>query len=130
MLLRHMMIMNRHTVIAAMGAALAIAGARPGLAQNPASPAPAPPPASTDTAAAKPPHGSHAHARKAPHAHPVHTAELSDSALAARWPVKGPEQLPGALLPHYRIVAYYGNPMSRRMGILGQIAPDSMLARL
>jgi hypothetical protein len=132
MLRRHMTIMRRQTVIAAMWAALAIAvaGARPGLAQSPASPAPAPAPASADTAAAKPPHGSHAHARKAPHPHPAHTAGLSDSALAARWPVKGPEQLPGALLPHYRIVAYYGNPMSRRMGILGQIAPDSMLARL
>ena len=50
--------------------------------------------------------------------------------MAARWPVKGPEPLPGAILPHSRIVAYYGNPMSKRMGILGQIPPDSMLGRL
>ena len=55
---------------------------------------------------------------------------LTDAELAMRWPVKGPEPLPGALLPRSRIVAYYGNPRSRRMGILGQIAPDSMLARL
>ena len=27
-------------------------------------------------------------------------------------------------------MAYYGNPMSKRMGILGEIKPDSMLARL
>jgi hypothetical protein len=46
------------------------------------------------------------------------------------WPVKGPDPLPGALLPHNRILAYYGNPLSKRMGILGQIPPDSMLARL
>jgi hypothetical protein len=38
--------------------------------------------------------------------------------------------LPGALFPGCRVVAYYGNPLSRRMGILGEIAPDSMLARL
>ena len=37
---------------------------------------------------------------------------------------------PGALFPGCRVVAYYGNPLSRRMGILGEIAPDSMLARL
>jgi hypothetical protein len=46
------------------------------------------------------------------------------------WPVKMPDTLPGSILPAKRIVAFYGNPMSTRMGILGQIAPDSMLARL
>lgn len=46
------------------------------------------------------------------------------------WPVPGPEPLPGSILPARRIVAYYGNPLSRRMGILGELAPDSMLARL
>jgi len=46
------------------------------------------------------------------------------------WPVKGPTPLPGALLPHKRIVAYYGNPLSRRMGILGEVPPDEMLKRL
>jgi len=49
---------------------------------------------------------------------------------SARWPVKGPAQLPGSLLPGTRIVAYYGNPRSSRMGILGRIPPDSMLPRL
>ena len=39
-------------------------------------------------------------------------------------------RLPGSLLPGCRVVAYYGNPMSKRMGILGEIKPDSMLARL
>ncbi|HEY9479340.1 MAG TPA: hypothetical protein VIP79_04595 [Gemmatimonadaceae bacterium] len=37
---------------------------------------------------------------------------------------------PGALFPGCRVVAYYGNPYSKRMGILGEIAPDAMLERL
>jgi len=49
---------------------------------------------------------------------------------SARWPVQGPAPLPGSLLPTHRIVAYYGNPKSTRMGILGQIAPAEMLSRL
>jgi hypothetical protein len=54
-----------------------------------------------------------------------------DSAEAATlWPVKGPAPLPGAVLPGKRIIAYYGNPLSKRMGILGEIPPDAMLARL
>ena len=46
------------------------------------------------------------------------------------WPVKGPDPLPGSLLPENRIVAFYGNPLSKRMGILGQLAPNEMLAKL
>ncbi len=38
--------------------------------------------------------------------------------------------LPGAVLPSQRIVAFYGNPASTRMGILGELAPDEMLGRL
>ena len=54
-----------------------------------------------------------------------------DSAEAASlWPVKGPAPLPGAILPAKRVVAYYGNPLSKRMGILGEVAPDEMLSRL
>jgi hypothetical protein len=49
---------------------------------------------------------------------------------SARWPVKAPTARPGALLPDNRIVAYYGTPKSTRMGILGQIPPDQMLAQL
>jgi hypothetical protein len=36
----------------------------------------------------------------------------------------------GAVLPRRRIVAFYGNPASERMGILGELPPDQMLARL
>ncbi len=35
-----------------------------------------------------------------------------------------------ALLPTHRIVAYYGTPLSTRMGILGQIPPAEMMAQL
>ena len=48
----------------------------------------------------------------------------------SRWPVNGPALLPGSILPEKRIVAYYGNPLSKRMGILGEIPPNEMLAKL
>jgi hypothetical protein len=51
----------------------------------------------------------------------------SDSAL---WPVKAPPPLPGSIIPEHRIVAFYGNPLSKRMGILGELEPERMLARL
>ncbi len=44
------------------------------------------------------------------------------------WPVV--PTLPGALLPSSRIVAYYGNPLSTGMGILGAIPPEQMLNKL
>ena len=46
------------------------------------------------------------------------------------WPVKGPLLLPGSILPDTRIVAFYGNPLSKRMGILGALPPERMLAKL
>jgi hypothetical protein len=49
---------------------------------------------------------------------------------SARWPVKAPPPLPGSILPEHRIVAFYGNPLSKRMGILGELPPDEMLTRL
>ncbi|MBI2797011.1 MAG: hypothetical protein HYX65_09945 [Gemmatimonadetes bacterium] len=41
-----------------------------------------------------------------------------------------PAALPGSLLPGHRIVTYYGNPLSKRMGILGELPPEEMMARL
>ena len=61
------------------------------------------------------------------------TAEPQASVMDSEpplWPIETPAPLPGAVLPAKRIVAFYGNPLSKRMGILGQIAPDSMLAKL
>src|SRR5579884_62503 len=46
------------------------------------------------------------------------------------WPVKTPPLLPGSILPAKRIVAFYGNPLSKKMGILGEIPYDQMLAKL
>jgi hypothetical protein len=46
------------------------------------------------------------------------------------WPVDSPDPLPGSILPAKRIVAFYGNPLQKRMGILGEIPPDEMLAKL
>ena len=36
----------------------------------------------------------------------------------------------GAILPAKRIVAYYGNPQSKKMGVLGEYPKDEMLAKL
>src|SRR4051812_27614342 len=36
-------------------------------------------------------------------------------AEAPKWPVDSPAPLPGAILPAKRIVAFYGNPLSKRM---------------
>lgn len=56
--------------------------------------------------------------------------EDPDFAARMGWPVEMPEPLPGAILPHERIVAYYGNPLSKRMGVLGEYPVDEMLVRL
>ncbi len=46
------------------------------------------------------------------------------------WPVKCPEPLTGSILPKKRIVAYYGNPFSKKMGVLGEYPKEEMLRRL
>lgn len=46
------------------------------------------------------------------------------------WPPAAPYPHGGAVLPFKRILAYYGNFYSRQMGILGELEPDAMLARL
>jgi hypothetical protein len=46
------------------------------------------------------------------------------------WPVKYPAPLPGSILPRKRIVAYYGNPLCKRMGALGEYQKNDMLHRL
>ena len=45
------------------------------------------------------------------------------------WPVKTPALLNGSILPAKRIVEFYGNPLSKRMGILGELPPDQMLVK-
>jgi len=58
------------------------------------------------------------------------TGEDPERAKRYGWPVVEPLPAPGAVLPCERIVAYYGNPLSRRMGVLGEYDPEEMLARL
>ncbi len=53
-----------------------------------------------------------------------------DSTLDKLWPVKMPAPLAGAILPNKRVVAYYGNPLSKKMGVLGEYPKDEMLAKL
>ncbi|HEX2440924.1 MAG TPA: hypothetical protein VHT71_21610 [Methylomirabilota bacterium] len=47
----------------------------------------------------------------------------------ASWPT-APTALSGAILPHRRIVAYYGNPNSKKMGVLGEYPEPQMLTML
>ncbi|HEY4618236.1 MAG TPA: hypothetical protein VIH09_08585 [Flavobacterium sp.] len=55
---------------------------------------------------------------------------LSNNDTTGRWPVKTPYPLAGALLPYNRIIAFYGNLYSTRMGILGEIPRDQMIKKL
>ena len=66
-----------------------------------------------------------------PRAHPTAAAEpvRARGTTPSGWPA-GPELREGSILPGKRIVAYYGNPLSKRMGILGELEPDSMMASL
>ena len=55
---------------------------------------------------------------------------LSNNDTTGRWPVKTPYPLVGAILPYNRIIAFYGNLYSKRMGILGGIPKEEMLQKL
>lgn len=55
---------------------------------------------------------------------------LSNNDTTGKWPAKNAYPLPGALLPYNRIIAYYGNLYSKRMGILGEVPKDSMFKLL
>lgn len=46
------------------------------------------------------------------------------------WPVKTEYPDPGAILPFKRVIAYYGNLYSKRMGALGEYPEDEMIKRL
>ncbi len=52
------------------------------------------------------------------------------SDIDSLWPVKTPPALPGSILPAKRIIAFYGNPLSKRMGILGEFETEEMLRKL
>lgn len=56
--------------------------------------------------------------------------DLAQGDTTGRWPVLTALPLPGAILPFNRIVAFYGNLFSTRMGILGELPKEEMLAKL
>lgn len=56
--------------------------------------------------------------------------EISNNDTTGKWPVKMPYPLPGAILPYKRVIAFYGNLYSKRMGILGEIPKAEMLKKL
>lgn len=56
--------------------------------------------------------------------------EIANGDTKGKWPAKAPYPLPGAIFPYNRVVAFYGNIYSKRMGILGEIPKDSMLKKL
>ncbi|WP_346236510.1 hypothetical protein ABDK00_015150 [Niabella insulamsoli] len=57
-------------------------------------------------------------------------AWMANGDSSGRWPVKAPYPLEGALLPFKRVVAFYGNLYSKRMGILGELPKKEMLQKL
>ncbi|MDP4269729.1 MAG: hypothetical protein Q8909_06355 [Bacteroidota bacterium] len=56
---------------------------------------------------------------------------LVNGDTTGRWPVK-PQPYPqnGAILPFHRIIAYYGNLFSKRMGVLGEYPPKELWVKL
>jgi hypothetical protein len=55
---------------------------------------------------------------------------LSNNDTTGKWPAKIVYPLPGNILPDNRIIAFYGNLYSKRMGILGELPKDEMIAKL
>lgn len=56
--------------------------------------------------------------------------KITNGDSSGKWPVKNGYPLPGAILPFKRIIAYYGNLYSTRMGVLGEYPKKEMFARL
>lgn len=57
--------------------------------------------------------------------------DIANGDTTGRWPVKAqPYPLEGAILPFKRIVAYYGNLYSKKMGVLGEYPPKELWRKL
>jgi hypothetical protein len=105
----HKFLLSVTSLAVALGAAASAAGAQSGSAKQEGKPTPTKTAKSSKKAAAKP----------------------ASPAVQPEWPVaNAPTPLPGAILPAKRIVAFYGNPLSKRMGILGEDDSTKMLAKL
>lgn len=55
---------------------------------------------------------------------------LANGDSSGKWPAKFPYPTAGALLPFNRILAFYGNLYSKKMGVLGEYPKTEMLAKL
>lgn len=60
----------------------------------------------------------------------ITTVTIEPKPVVHIWPVKTVYPNDGAILPFNRIVAYYGNFYSKKMGILGEYSQDEVLTRL
>jgi hypothetical protein len=56
--------------------------------------------------------------------------KIANGDSSGRWPVKTALPNAGAILPFKRIVAYYGNLYSKKMGVLGEYPEKEMFQRL
>ncbi len=56
--------------------------------------------------------------------------EMANGDSSGKWPVKMPYPSPGAILPFNRVLAFYGNLYSKKMGALGEYPKNEMLAKL
>jgi hypothetical protein len=65
-----------------------------------------------------------------PKVQPVVRPKVHTDSNATPWSHHEIPVMPGALFPANRVVAFYGNPRSTRMGILGELPPEQMLAKL
>ena len=92
----------------------------------------------SSTPASPRPPGDTAHAPKVEVPHVAGRSKKDSIALVmairagmkdTRWPVKAVPVLPGSILPSHRIVAFYGNPLSKKMGVLGELPPAEMLKK-
>jgi hypothetical protein len=133
--------MNRMRNVGWLATVLLAGACATAPAMDPATPRPAP---DTTTAApepAAPPVGVPVEPVEPPPTPvpaPEPEPEPAPAREPARRPVAAPAPLPvpdvpvlsGAVIPRERIVAYYGNLASARMGILGELPPDEMLQRL
>lgn len=57
-------------------------------------------------------------------------ASTTSTTTPRLWPAEASRPKVGALLPYNRIVAYYGNYYSTKMGILGEFEPDVVLEKM
>ena len=115
----HKFSLSSTTLALALGAALSIAGNAGAQAKQEGKPTP------VKTVKASPKSSSAAkHATKA-------STKAAAAVAQPKWPVAdAPTPLAGSILPAKRIVAFYGNPLSKRMGILGEVDSAKMLSRL